>query len=363
MSLTKSAALSALLATGTVLIAPQAQAQDLKPVTIAVGTSVLNVGYPMLTLPLTLGYWESEGYKVAVEPVGASLQAVQQMVAGNADFAQVNASVIVQSNVTNNLPVRVAMANGVVDWSIAVPAESDIQGPADLKGKTIGVFSLATGGIPLMKSYLTENGLNPDSDISMIPLGLGAAPVQALRRGQVDALLYWASATAGFENAGLELREIIPPDWRQYPDYSLSVMQAKADSDPDMVVAIAKGIAKATVYALENPECAVKLHWERYPETKPSGADEATLLQWDLNNINAQLATLQDGFKLNGGTHWGAVDPAGFQRLQAFLQEAGIIKGEIPPQNYLLSIPDFEQRVNDFDAEEIRAKAQTCEVG
>lgn len=342
-------------------IAAPAVAQDLTPVTVAVGTSVLNVGYPMLTLPITLGYWEEEGYEVSVEPVGASLQAVQQMVAGNADFAQINGSVIVQSNVVNDLPVRVAMANGVVDWSIAVPADSDIGGPEDLKGKTIGVFSLATGGIPLMNSYLVANGLDPEADISLIPLGLGAAPVEALRKGEVDALLYWASATAGFENAGLDLRQLKPDDWRNYPDYSLSVMEQTVASDPDMVVGIARGVAKATVFALENPECAVKLHWESYPETKPTGADEATLLQWDLNNINAQLASLADGFALNGGELWGATDPAGYDRLQNFLVDTGIIESTLDPENYLVAIPDFYEQVNDFDIDAVKQAAQLCE--
>ena len=339
-----------------------ATAKDLKPVTLAVGTSVLNVGYPMLTLPITLGYWEKEGYKVSVEPVGASLQAVQQMVAGNAQFAQVNASVIVQSNVTNNLPVRVAMDNGVVDWSISVPESSAIKGPKDLKGKTIGVFSLATGGIPLMKSYLIDNGLDPDKDISMVPLGLGAAPVQALETGKVDALLYWASATAGFENAGLKLRYLFPADWREYPDYSLSVMKDTVKQDPDMVVAVAKGIAEATVYALANPECAVRLHWKNYPSTKPTGADEATLMKWDLNNINAQLASLSDAFKLNGGKDWGAVDPAGFDRLQKFMKGAGVITSDMSSRDLLVDIPNFYERVNDFDADAIRAAAKNCEV-
>jgi len=68
------------------LCAAQASAQDkpLKKVRLAVGTSFLNVGYPMNTLPVTLGYWKAEGYDVEVLPVGASLQALQQMVAGNA---------------------------------------------------------------------------------------------------------------------------------------------------------------------------------------------------------------------------------------------------------------------------------------
>src|SRR6056297_3200136 len=93
-------------------------AEDLEEVTITVGTTVLNVGYPMLTLPVTLGYWAEEGYDVSIEPVGASLQALQQMVAGNADLAQVNSTVIIQANTANDLPVRIAMGNGVIAQSI-----------------------------------------------------------------------------------------------------------------------------------------------------------------------------------------------------------------------------------------------------
>src|SRR5256885_266228 len=123
----------------------QAQTKPLKKVRIAVGTTNLNVGYPWLTLPLSLDYWKQEGYDVDVLPVGASLQALQQMVAGNADFAQLNSSVVIQGNVMNDIPVRVVMNNGVIDWSIAVLDDGPIKDVKDLKGKTIGVFSLATG--------------------------------------------------------------------------------------------------------------------------------------------------------------------------------------------------------------------------
>ena len=47
-----------------------------------------------------------------------------------------------------------------------------------------------------------------------------------------------------------------------------------------------------------------------YPATKPTGADEATLIKWDLNTQKAQLDSLEEGFKLNGGKLWGNVDPA-----------------------------------------------------
>ena len=99
----------------------------------------------------------------------------------------------------------------------------------------------------------------------------------------------------------MKLRKLAGEDWRSYPDYSMSTMQATIDKDPAMVVAMARGAAKATVFALANPDCARKLHWAHYPSTKPTGAEEATLIKWDMNNQQAQLDSLSDGYKLNGG--------------------------------------------------------------
>ena len=221
-----------------------AQTRPLQKVRIAIGTTILNIGYPMLTLPVTLGYWKEEGYDVELLPVGASLQAIQQIVAGNAEIGEVNASVVVQANSKNDLPVRMVMSNGVIDWSVAVDADGPIKSIKDLKGKTIGVFSLATGGISYLNSYLRADGLDPAKDIELVALGLGATPIDAMRNNKVQGLLYWAGAIATFENAGLKLRRLVGEGWRSYPDYSMVTMQSTIDKNPDMVVAIARGAAK-----------------------------------------------------------------------------------------------------------------------
>jgi NitT/TauT family transport system substrate-binding protein len=342
----------------------QAGANDkpLQKVRLAVGTSVLNIGYPMLTLARTLGYWNAEGYDVELLPVGASLQAVQQMVAGNAEFVQVNASVIVQGNVKNDLPLRVLMANGVIDWSVAVDADGPIKSVKDLKGKTVGVFSLATGGIAYFNSFLRANGLDPKKDVDLVPLGLGAPPVEAMKSGKVQALLYWAAAVATFENAGLKLSKLTGANWHTYPDYSLATMQATIDKTPEMTISIARGVAKATVFALADPDCARKLHWVHYPATKPTGADEATLIKRDLNTQKAQLDSLEDGFKLNGGKLWGNVDPAAFDRLVEFMLAAKQIDKTVPAKSMVVAIPDFFTKINAFDVKSIEDSARACKA-
>jgi NitT/TauT family transport system substrate-binding protein len=338
----------------------QAQNKPLKKVRIAVGTTNLNVGYPWLTLPLSLDYWKQEGYDVEVLPVGASLQALQQMVAGNADFAQLNSSVVIQANVVNDVPARVVMNNGVIDWSLSVLQDGPVKTVQDLKGKTIGVFSLATGGIAFMKSYLRQNGMDPEKDVNLVAVGLGAPPVEALRTGKVQALLFWASAQATFENAGLKLRYLIGPDWRKFPDFTLSTLQKTIDADPAMVEAIARGAAKASVFVFANPDCARRLHWARFPNTKPSGADEATLVKWDLNNQKAQTDSMKDAFELNGGKLWGNATAEAYGRIQNFMLEAKLINRTIPPQTYLINIPSFWEKINKFDPAAIRAQAANC---
>lgn len=332
----------------------------LKRVKIAVGTTNLNLAYPWLTLPIVNNYWREEGYDVEVLPVGASLQALQQMVAGNVDFAQLNSSVVIQANVVNDLPVRVVMNNGVIDWSLSVLDDGPIKSVKDLKGKTIGVFSLATGGIAFMRAYLKANGMNPESDVQLIPVGLGAPPIEAMRSNRVHALLFWASAQAGFENAGLKLRYLRADDWTTYPDFTLSVMQKTIAADPALVEAIGRGAAKATEFVMANPDCQRRLHWAKWPTTKPTGSDDATLARWDLNNLNAQLESMKAAHAMNGGKLWGRATPEAYGRIQDFMKEAGLITKTIDPKTYMNGIPDFFEKINRFDAAAIRAAAQSC---
>lgn len=356
---------AALIAAAQLASAPEAAAQaprQLKKVRIAVGTSVLNVSYPWLMMPLALNYWREEGLDVEVLPVGASLQAVQQMVGGNAEFGQVNSSVIIQSNVVNNIPLRVVMANGVIDWAVAVLDGGPIKNVKDLKGKTVGVFSLASGGIPFLKSFLRANGLNPDVDIQMVAVGFGAPALEALRSNKVQALMFWAAANALFENQGAKLRYFRGSDWKNYPDFTLATLAKTIQSDPAMVESIARGAAKATVFALANPDCVRRIHWTRWPATKPSGADEATLVKWDMNNLKAQLDTLKDAFEQNGGKLWGNATPEGYGKMQDFMAEAKLIDRKLPASTYMVGIAGFYERINKFDQTAIRAQAVNCPI-
>jgi energy-coupling factor transporter ATP-binding protein EcfA2 len=57
---------------------------------------------------------------------------------------------------------------------IAVPADSPINTIRDLKGKTIGVTSIASGGNLVGRALAAEAGFDPDKDVSIVVADEGA---------------------------------------------------------------------------------------------------------------------------------------------------------------------------------------------
>ena len=281
------------LAAALLAAAPSEAQSPLKKVKIAYGGQVLNVSYPWLELPGALGYWRQEGLDVEVFIAQGSLQAIQLLVAGQAEIAQVNSAPLMQALSTNGIPIRDVMMNTVVDWSMVVPRDSPITSISDFKGKAIGTASLGSGGVALLKSYLEANGLKFDEDFQILPTGVGPMAAGALKSDKVQGLFYWGSAIAALENTGLVFRQFFDPQWHQLPDFSLAALNGVIEKDPKMVEGLVRGSAKASLFALSNPDCARKVQWATYPSTKPTGADEATLVKWDLHFLESSLDSMK----------------------------------------------------------------------
>ena len=137
-------------------------------------------------------------------------------------------------------------------------------------------------------------------------------------------------------------------------------MQKTIDADPAMVEAISRGAAKATLFAWTNPECTLKIHWKHFPSTKPTGADEATLVKWDLKLLETQLDTMKAAHEMHGGKLIGAINPDAYARMQDFMFKEGIIKRTVPVQQMLINKPGFIEAVNRFDRNAIIADAKAC---
>src|SRR5690606_23418836 len=98
------------------------------------------------------------------------------------------------------------------NWEIIVPADSDIKTIADLEGKTIGVGGLSWGNVPVTRAILQEAGIDPATDVEIVPVGQGPSAVDAFRSGTIDALNQFDVVHSQIEADGFPIRRLDLPE-------------------------------------------------------------------------------------------------------------------------------------------------------
>ena len=336
---------------------------DSKHVGIGVlGTTFLDISYHALLLAGPLGYWDKEGFKVDVFPVNGVPDAAQLLASGQASFVQLGSLSIIQANTMFSLPLRALVTNFTLGgWGIAVKKDGPIKTIKELKGKKIGMSSFGSQASYLLKLMLTNGGLDPDDAIP-ISTGVGAQALLALQNGQVDGLIYWASMLASFQNKDPDLQILRDPAIAKMPDFSLATTKRIIDEQPQMVDGITRGMVEAMVFSDTNPDCARRLMWKYYPDTKPTGVSGDKAISNDLNMISVLLDDhRENAVKMNPDGLFAAVSVEGMARYQDFMFASGLVKRKVNPEDLVIANGSaFWHRVNDFDHAAIIADAKAC---
>jgi NitT/TauT family transport system substrate-binding protein len=63
----------------------------------------------------------------------------------------------------------------------------EIQTPADLKGKNLGVTSIGSGTQTVTSAIIGKAGLSPTNDVKFVPVGAGSTFIAAMKQGAIDA--------------------------------------------------------------------------------------------------------------------------------------------------------------------------------
>jgi NitT/TauT family transport system substrate-binding protein len=305
--------------TGTALADKKADVKFL------ITTTKIEPGHSMISsLQEKPGFWKQEGLNVQIIGVEGSSLAVQQVGSGNADFASVGPEVLLTAR-AHGVPVKAFYA--IVPHTIfrlMVPAESPIKSAADFKGKTIGIPSTASASYPFSRAILSSAGINPDSDVHWLTVGAGAQAALALQRGQIQAMAGWDTMQAAFENRGMKFRDITAPFVDQLLGQVLIAREDFLQAHPETAIAVARGIAEATVFALDHPEDALKNHWQYYPQSKPREGTDAEKLKAGIADLQSRLGEMKVADWPR--TPFGYIDPASFDKTV----EIALKEGQIP---------------------------------
>jgi NitT/TauT family transport system substrate-binding protein len=306
-----------------------------------------------------MGWYKGDGVEVELVAL-----------AGSADCVKAIATREVPFTLPSVEPLAAARAQGVRAkifytayqgniYGIAVPAESPIQKITDLRGKSIGVISMGSGGVPVAKALIATAGMNPENDVNIVVAGEGAQTAALLRGKQVDALSQFDTQYAMVENAGVKLRLLDTKEIDHYPSNGFLALDEIIKTRRKDGVAVARGYAKGTIFTIANPEAAVRILYEVFPELKPTGKDEATAIRDDTKVLQARIANWK--LEKAGVKRWGESSEANYAAYAVFLLKWGVIKEKVDAKDLITN--ELIDEINQFDAAKIVAEAKAYKPG
>lgn len=243
-------------------------------------------------------------------------------------------------------------------YGIAVPVDSPVQKFTDLRGKNIGVIAMGSAGVLIARALAATNGMNPDKDINIVVAGEGAQTAALVRSKQIEALSQYDTQYALVDNAGVKLRMLDTRDIDRYPSNGFMALEETIKSKRREMVAVAKGYAMGTVFAIANPEAAVRLLYEVYPATKPTGKDEATAVRDDVKVLQARIVNWK--LEKAGVKRWGENSEANYAAYTDFMLKWGIIKEKIDFRDLITN--ELIDDINKFDPAKVAAEAKGYKV-
>lgn len=221
-------------------------------------------GVPALSIVRLLRERPSMGKNVTIsyEVVRSPELMAAKVVSGEADIAIVptNLAAVLYNR---NVPYRLVSAN--IWGMLYVISSENIRSWQDLRGKEVHTFGRGLTPDLVFRYLLTQNGLNPDRDITLRYLGSGTELAQAMIAGRVKtAVLPEPAATQVMMrrqdvSAVLDLQRA----WAtatglgvSYPQASLLISTAVLNGYPEFVDRFLQEVAQNAAWVNNNPQTA-----------------------------------------------------------------------------------------------------------
>lgn len=187
------------------------------------------------------GFYKSEGFdvdKIQMQPAIG----VKALISGDVDYLLAWGSAL-RAAVTG-VPIKAVVGLAGRPLHVLV-ARQEIKTPKDLKGKIIGVDSVAGTVDYLSRVAVRHFGLEPEKDVKIIVTGESPTRLAALRAGSIDATPIDVAFAVKAEDEGFR-RLVYLGDLIELPLSGIAVMEQKLQKQRDQV----KRVVRASVRGL-----------------------------------------------------------------------------------------------------------------
>ena len=300
------------------------------------------------------GWYPAAGIKVQLVPVPGSTDCVKLVATGDLPYSLPSIEplpAIIQQGVKAKIFYTAYQGN---IYGVAVPKDSPIHSIKELKGKKIGVASMASGAVPVTRSLLAMNGMDPEKDAQIVVVGEAAQAAALARSGQVAALSLYDTQYALVDTAGVPTRMLDSGPVARFPSNGFLALDETLKKNRAQALALVKGYAMGTVYSMANPEAAVKMLYEVFPQTKPTGKSEEQGIKDDVKTMLARAEHWR--LEAGGVTRWGESSIKDFDAYEDFLVKWKVINAKVPVNELVTN--ELVDEVNKFDPAAVAAEAK-----
>ena len=315
-SMLRSSAVAALTVLLSVGGTTDGQAQQLEKVTVGGWSQPISEITNLLAEP-DKGFFKAKGVDLGYVPGSGGGDAIRNLLAGTADiaftdpgsfFAALDKGAKLRA-IYNIYPQNV--------FNVVALKSSNIARPADLKGKTIGVYSLASGTRQNLQVLLHQVGLT-EADVTVQVTGLlNFAP---LMRGQVDATAATDTGLyVGLERGLKDFNVIEVKDYLNVPSDFFVVTEEGYQKRKDVLRRFLAAYRDSAAWMIANPEEAAKIAVTR----TINGKDEA---------VNLGIIKLRNASSISATTAkrgLGHFDLEPLQKAATTFKDLGLIKNAI----------------------------------
>jgi NitT/TauT family transport system substrate-binding protein len=313
---------------------------------VAVSTS------PYSSLPIQLGYYKDEGLDVEVHPDKGGALGVQAVSSGHALTVSTGMTAFYPA-LLKDPTMRIPYVGGNV-YRIVVPASSSITKVSQLKGKKVGVQSLGATSYLYARAEVEAAGLDPDNDITWIPIGVGDQAAAAVKKHEVVAYGGYDSINTILSNLIHQKVRILPSSLNSLPAFTGFIFRKETlQNKPKIATGFIRAVLKSVLFAHTNPKAAVCLHWKQYPEQMPTGKNKKAALKDALRILKSRLDSSLHPDKQG---RYGYATPKQVQKTANFLTKKGFLKQHIDTSKFVdLSI---NKAYNNFDHQAVIKRAK-----
>ena len=213
------------------------------------------------------GFFAEEGIEVELLPGKGGSYVVQQVGAETIDLGIIAVNSVLPAwdkGIDIKMVYQVNVTN-LFDFMVA--EDSTVKDIKQLKGGVIGVTDLGSGEVPMVRSILSSAGLNPDTDVTIRAIGAeGTSILTAFEKGEIDAFSGGAHDLISLYGRGFKSKSLLPEEYKSIPSTGIIANGKIMKENPEVVEKISRAVAKATDFAINDPDAAYEVMKKAVPE-------------------------------------------------------------------------------------------------